>query len=91
MRPFCHLTLRTLRLDGQAFVTIWKSIGKLIKERRNTLKLTQERCAEILGVRKETLRNWERTRHVAERRFRPKIVEFLGFDPLRLITSASRP
>jgi len=83
MRPFCHLTLPTRRQGGQALVSVWKSISKLIKERRNTPKLTQERCAKILAVRKETLGNWELNRTGAERRSRTKIVGFLGFDPFQ--------
>jgi transcriptional regulator with XRE-family HTH domain len=37
--------------------------GKLLREERKKLGLTQAQAAEVLGIAKKTLENWECDRH----------------------------
>ncbi len=40
------------------------SLGEKLKQRRRSLKLTQRRVAEELGVTIITVQNWEAGRHI---------------------------
>ena len=43
--------------------------------------LLQSQLAQHLGVRTDTLRNWEWNRTLPTLRYHPRVLEFLGYDP----------
>jgi len=59
-----------------------KTIGEHIKKRRLQLHLMQSDLAERLGVHWGSIQNWERGIGEPMIRQMPKIIEFLGFDPM---------
>lgn len=59
-----------------------KTIGEHIKKRRLELHLLQTDVARQLGVHVETYKNWERGVDAPMIRYHPKIIEFLGYDPV---------
>jgi hypothetical protein len=72
-RPFCHLLLKTIRVDSPPFAPNGKALHKLLLERRLEAKLTQEALATRLGVSLRTVKNWERGRNKPLKRFWPGI------------------
>ena len=58
-----------------------KSLGEHLKKRRLDLGLLQREVATWLGVNGWTVGNWENGKTQPARRFTPKIVQFLGYDP----------
>jgi transcriptional regulator with XRE-family HTH domain len=59
-----------------------KTIGDHIKKRRLDLKLLQREVAERFGVDETTVQFWENNRVKPSLALTPKIIEFLGYDPL---------
>ncbi|OGQ13087.1 MAG: hypothetical protein A2026_07180 [Deltaproteobacteria bacterium RBG_19FT_COMBO_46_12] len=59
-----------------------ETIGDHIRKRRMDLKLTQKEVAEKLGVDKTAIQFWENNRVKPSLGNIPKIIEFLGYDPL---------
>jgi transcriptional regulator with XRE-family HTH domain len=60
-----------------------KTLGNRLKRRRLALGLFQREVAKALGVRAETVRNWERGKTIPQSRFLPLIRRLLGNDPSR--------
>ena len=58
--------------------TIWA----IIKQKRLELGITQATLAKRLNVRPENVANWEHSRMLPDIRHLPKIIEFLGYNPL---------
>jgi transcriptional regulator with XRE-family HTH domain len=52
------------------------------------LKLTQRELAERLGVNKDTIRFWEKSRAEPSLAKIPTIIEFLGYDPFEKETES---
>ena len=87
--PNCHLHIKSLRcpcpdywITTQAIPAVPKTIGEHIKKRRLELHLLQKDLAQQIGVHVESLKNWERNVEIPMVRYIPKIVEFLGYDPM---------
>jgi DNA-binding XRE family transcriptional regulator len=40
------------------------SVGEKLKQRRQSLSLTQQQVADVLGVSVTTVKNWEAGRHI---------------------------
>lgn len=59
-----------------------KTIGDHIRKKRLCLKLLQRQVAELIGVDKTSVFNWEANASSPELKFIPAIVDFLGYDPL---------
>jgi transcriptional regulator with XRE-family HTH domain len=78
--PFCSLTLKAQK--PTKLPTILNSVGDHIKKRRLQLGLHQAQVAEILDVDESTITNWEKNRTSPALRAIPKIIEFLGYDPM---------
>lgn len=57
-----------------------KTIGELIRENRMRMKMTQEQLAEILGVARPTVTNWEADNVVPVRSIK-KLEEVFGMPP----------
>lgn len=62
--------------------TVLNTIGDHILKRRMELGILQSQLAERFGVEVDTIRNWERNRSRPTLRYRPAILEFLGYDPV---------
>jgi len=88
---FCHVTLRGPPPAGYPRELL--TLGDHLKKRRLDLGLMQKEVARRLGVSKDTVRNWERSRTEPAPLFVSRIVEFLGYAPreLRLSRSRARP
>jgi transcriptional regulator with XRE-family HTH domain len=59
-----------------------KTLGDHIKKRRLELRLFQAQVGKILGVTESTVTNWEKNRSNPTLRPMPKIIRFLGYDPM---------
>ncbi len=78
--PFCSLTLvakKPSRIPQNP-----ETLGDHIKRRRLELGLYQAQVAKILTVDESTITNWEKRRTSPTLRLLPKIIEFLGYNPL---------
>jgi transcriptional regulator with XRE-family HTH domain len=60
---------------------ILNTINDHIKTRRLELKLLQREVAEHLGVKTDTILNWEHCRTKPTLRSLPRVIAFLGYDP----------
>jgi transcriptional regulator with XRE-family HTH domain len=58
-----------------------KTLGDHILKRRIDLWLEQKEVAEIIGVDKCTIANWEKNRNAPRIRHLPKIIDFLCYQP----------
>jgi len=57
-----------------------QTIGENIRKKRVDLGLLQRQVADMIGVRKDSIYNWERGVQPGLR-FMPKVIEFLGYVP----------
>jgi transcriptional regulator with XRE-family HTH domain len=78
--PFCSITLTAQK--PAKLPTILNTIVDHIKKRRLELGLFQAQVASILGVDESTVTNWEKNRTSPTLRSMPKIIDFLGYDPM---------
>lgn len=78
--PFCHITLSASK--PTKLPTVLNTTGDHIRKRRFELGLFQRQVAELLGVDECTVTNWEKHRTKQQLRLIPKIIEFLGYNPL---------
>ena len=74
--------LRAEKPVPRAYPKELRSIGDHVRKRRLDLKMTQRQVAEIVGVDKTTVWNWERNRTEPLTRHLPSIALFLGYSPL---------
>jgi len=58
------------------------SVGDHIRKKRLALGLMQKEVASRLGATSATVKNWEQGHTEIEVRFYPKIIGFLGYNPL---------
>lgn len=63
-----------------------QSIGEHLKNRRLQLKLLQSDVAKILDVCEDSITGWENGRSVPQIQYYPKLIEFLGYNPLPIET-----
>ncbi|MHB8843036.1 MAG: helix-turn-helix transcriptional regulator [Candidatus Aquicultor sp.] len=82
--PICKVTLHAKKPISKAYPEILKTIGDHIKKRRVELELFQKDVAHILGVKKESIYNWENNHNSPKIYVLPKIIEFLGYVPFEL-------
>lgn len=59
-----------------------RTIGEHVRKRRLDLGLEQKEVAERLGVHFETLKNWERNVGQPAIGVMPRVIEFIGSNPL---------
>ncbi len=77
--PKCEITLKAQKPPKKQYPKELKSIGDHIKKKRLDLDLLQKEVAEIIGVQKDTICNWENNRFSPKIHLLPKIYEFLGY------------
>ncbi len=80
MLPFCEISLKTAKL--KLYTTDPQTIGDHLKKRRHELGLYQKDAAVLLGVKQGTLIGWEKGRKDPAIQFWPRVIKFLGYDPL---------
>jgi transcriptional regulator with XRE-family HTH domain len=59
-----------------------RTIGGDLKSKRLQLGLSQVFLAQQLNIGVETVANWEHSRSIPDICRLPRIIEFLGYDPL---------
>jgi transcriptional regulator with XRE-family HTH domain len=81
--PFCHLTLRAKKpTSREKYPDFCRTWGDWIKVRRLDLKLTKRQLSLKLNVSDVTVYLWEKNRVKPSLAQIPKIIKFLGRDPL---------
>ena len=78
--PFCHVSLKAARPSKiPQNPHTW---GDHIKKRRLELRLFQKDVAQTLGVDETTVNNWEKNHSKPILHLFPKVIKFLGYDPM---------
>ena len=80
--PFRTLTLRGPKPPDRAYPLALRTLGDRVLKRRLDLGLLQRDVAALLAVSKDTVTRWEKHATSPEVRHLPKIIEFLGYDPV---------
>jgi transcriptional regulator with XRE-family HTH domain len=80
--PFCHFRLVGRKPLDPAYPRHLHTLGDHLRKRRLDLGLPQREVAEMLGVAESTICGWEVGRTSPQLRFIPRIITFLGYDPL---------
>jgi transcriptional regulator with XRE-family HTH domain len=93
--PFCHFKLSisahqfmSFNLRRKGMVSIPKSLGEHLKNRRLQLGLTQKKAAAQLGKLRESYERWERDECAPIVSEWPSIISFLGYYPFERKTAA---
>ena len=79
---FCKFSISTLKSKSYGYPTELKTIGDHLRAKRMDLNIHQKLQSTQLGCGHLSLVNWELNHHQPTLKFMPKIVEFLGYDPL---------
>ncbi len=82
----CTLELQANTLPKKGYPSELSHYGAVIRRARMDLNLTQKDLATTLGVYTSTIDKWERQRTVPNEISKVKIKEFLGYDPIDIIT-----
>jgi DNA-binding XRE family transcriptional regulator len=80
--PFCHSTFSSPRPKSSYYPNVLNTLGDHLRKRRLDLGLLQKRVAEDIGVNTLTICNWESNKSTPFIRYIPKIIRFLGYNPL---------
>ena len=80
--PFCHVSLTASRPLPPAYPRKLTTLGDHLRKKRLDLGLLQKDLAQRLGVDKASVHNWENHRSSPSLQFIPKVIDFLGYDPL---------
>ena len=83
----CTLELQANSLPRKGYPSELNHYGAVIRRARMDLNLTQKELATILEVYTSTIDKWERQRTVPNKISKIKIKEFLGYDPIEMITN----
>jgi len=65
-----------------------KNIGTELSRKRLELRISQTELAQKVGICAETVANWEHRRSIPDICRLPRIIEFLGYDPLEIVKKA---
>jgi DNA-binding XRE family transcriptional regulator len=77
--PFCSITL-TARKPSK-LPTVLNNVGDHIKTRRLELNLLKRDLANQIGIKTDTILNWEHKHSTPALLHFPKVIVFLGYDP----------
>jgi len=80
--PFCHRVLTATKPRSLQYPKELKTLGDHIRKRRLDLKLFQRQVADQIGVTESTIFNWESNETSPQVHHLPKIIRFLGYNPL---------
>src|SRR5882762_6941678 len=81
--PFTHLTLKTLKPRNSAYPEPLTTLGDHIRKRRLDLGMHQKDVAALVNATTSTVTNWEKNQTSPRLYLLPKIIKFLGYDPLQ--------
>ena len=81
--PFCKLTLKGPKPPSASYPKALKTLGDHLRKVRLDRGLTQKQVAEELAVVEITITGWEKSNTKPSVRQIPKILRFLGYNPLR--------
>jgi len=81
--PCCYLTLKTGKPRNPAYPEDLKTLGDHIRKRRLDLGLHQKDVAAIVNATTSSVTNWEKNRTTPRLYLLPRIIKFLGCDPLQ--------
>jgi DNA-binding XRE family transcriptional regulator len=79
--PFCHFTLKAKK--PSKIIKNPNTIGEHLRKRRQELNMFQFEVAKIIGVTEDTICNWENNRSYPKGVFFPRIIYFLGYNPMK--------
>jgi len=80
--PFCQLTISASHPRKPGYPKSLVTIGDHIRKRRLDLGLFQRQAAAQIGVDEASVWNWEKGGMKPEIRHLPRIINFLGYNPL---------
>jgi DNA-binding XRE family transcriptional regulator len=80
--PFCHLALKGPKPLPPEYPKDLQTLGDHIRRRRLELGLFQKDAAKQIGVDEATIYNWESNETQPTNRSIPRIIQFLGYNPL---------
>jgi len=80
--PFCHRVLTATKPKSPQYPKELKTLGDHIRKRRLDLGLFQKQVAEQIGVTESTIFNWESNETQPPNRHVPRIIAFLGYNPI---------
>lgn len=80
--PFCHFALTGSKPKPSEYPCEFKTIGDHIRQKRLDLGLFQKDVAKMIGFDTTTVFNWETMGRKPNLKAMPKIIEFLGYNPL---------
>ena len=69
---------------GEKYPNVLNTIGDHVRAVRLQRGMLQREVAELIGVRRGTINKWERNRGEPRAADVPKIIRFLGYEPLSL-------
>jgi transcriptional regulator with XRE-family HTH domain len=72
---------RVVRKAGKDLRGEPKTVGDHVRQARQKRGLLQRQVAELIGVTKETVANWEKNKTEPVVAVMPAVISFLGFDP----------
>lgn len=81
--PCCYLTLKTGKPHNPAYPEDLTTLSDHIRKRRLDLGILQKDVAVIVNAITLTVTNWEKNRTSPRLYLLPKIIKFLGYDPLQ--------
>lgn len=87
MLPFSQLDVSVPKPIGNGYTKNPQTIGNHLRNRRLTLKLEQTEASERIGVKYKTYITWETEGVVPHPRHFPKIIQFLGYNPIPIDTA----
>jgi len=67
-----------------------KTLEEHLKQKRVDAGLSIAQVAKLLGVAKRTVEYWESKRHAIVAQFRPRVIEFLGYNPMENAINSTR-
>ena len=88
MLPYVRIRLVAKRPPPPSYPLDPISLGNPLRKKRLDLGLSQKGLAARLQVSVGTLCNWERDRFLPQKRFIPRLRDFLGYCPLPLLSKA---
>lgn|GEM_PF-2140036 len=85
--PFCRIKLKAQKPPKDWYIKAlyrqqMRTIGATIKQKRLKLGMLQAALAKRLNIRVVNIQNWEHSRTIPAVYHLPKLIEFLGYDPL---------
>ena len=79
---FYEISFKTLKPKSKAYPTELRTVGDHICKKRIDLGLSRSDLAKLLGTTQTRVWVWENYEALPKTTLYPKVIEFLGYDPL---------